>query len=273
MFREELKYIKDYFRVVELNPWLFSANFITSVIYKILDVARPFVAAQIIDKLTEQDATGAVHAIILYAGIYIAYRLFLFLNWRTYSWNVSYCYLKLQDKLFNKILSVDHSFKKKVNRGRLLNIIGNDLFEIGEMNDEISELITSVFQVVFIIAISAFYSPLVAFIMAVSVTAYSHMRTRHDRKYNYYWWRSQNENDNYSNFLNQILTGLQEVKVFNLRSPLHQRLDMLQKRYDKNYLAQRKETTSRDNDVRFIYYPVRALILLICIVMMANGTM
>ena len=273
MFREELKYIKDYFRVVELNPWLFSANFITSVIYKILDITRPFIAAQIIDRLTEQDATGTVHAIILYTVIYVAYRFFLFLNWRTYSWNVSYCYLKLQDKLFNKILSVDHSFKKKVNRGRLLNIIGNDLFEIGEMNDEISELITSIFQVIFIIAISAFYSPLIAIIMVVSVTAYSHMRTRHDRRYNYYWWRSQSENDNYSNFLNQILTGLQEVKVFNLKRPLHERLDMLQKRYDKNYMAQRRETTARDNDIRFIYYPVRAIILLICIAMMANGHM
>ncbi len=273
MFREEFRYIKAYLRVVELNPWLFAVNFATSIIYKILDVVRPFIAAQIIDELTKQNKDGAIRAIVLYAVIYVAYRLVLFINWRTYSWNVTYCYLKLQDKIFNKVLSVDHSFKQKVNRGRLLNIIGNDLFEIGEMNDEISELITGIFQVIFIIIISAIYSPLIAIIMAVSVTIYSHIRTIHDRKYNYYWWKSQNENDNYSNFLNQILTGLQEVKVFNLRNPLHQRLEALQKRYDKSYLTQRKEITARDNDVRFIYYPIRALILLICVIMIANGQM
>lgn len=271
MFREQYRYIKAYFRVVELNPWLFAANFITSVIYKILDVARPFIAAEIIDDLTEGDKEGVIRSIIIYTLIYVGYRLMLFINWRTYSWNVSYCYLKLQDKLFNKILSVDHSFKQKVNRGRLLNIISNDLFEIGEMNDEISEMITSSLQVVFVIVISAIYSPLIAVIMAISVTIYSHVRTIHDRKYNFYWWKAQNENDNYSNFLNQILTGLQEVKVFNLRNPLQHRLDMLQKRYDKNYLAQRRENTARDNNIRFIYYPIRALILLICIFMIMNS--
>ena len=273
MFWEEIRYIKAYLRVVELNPWLFAANLITSVIYKALDVARPFIAAQIIDELSEQNTEGTIRSIILYFIIYALYRIVLFINWRTYSWNVTYCYLKLQDKLFNKILSVDHSFKRKVNRGRLLNIIGNDLFEIGEMNDEISELITGVIQVVFVIVISAIYSPLIAIIMAVSTTLYSRMRTVHDRKYNYFWWKAQNENDNYSNFLNQILTGLQEVKVFNLRHSLHQRLDVLQKRYDKHYLAQRRENTIRDNDVRFIYYPIRALILLICVLSIANGHM
>ena len=273
MFREQIRYIKAYFRVVDLNRWLFAANFITSVIYKILDVARPFIAAQIIDDLTKQDKDGVIRSIILYTVVYFAFRLTLFLNWRTYSWNVTYCYLKLQDKIFNKILSVDHTFKQKVNRGRLLNIVSNDLFEIGEMNDEISELITSSFQVIFVIIISAIYSPLIAVIMAISVTIYSRMRTVHDRKYNYFWWKSQNENDHYSNFLNQILTGLQEVKVFNLRSSLYHRLDILQKRYDKSYLTQRKEITIRDNGIRFIYYPIRALILTICIIMVANGQM
>ena len=273
MFREQFRYIKAYFRVVDLNRWLFAANFVTSIIYKILDVTRPFIAAQIIDELTNRNVEGTVRFIILYLVVYLAFRLILFINWRTYSWNVTYCYLKLQDKLFNKILSVDHTFKRKVNRGRLLNIIGNDLFEIGEMNDEISELITSSIQVIFVIIISAIYNPLIAVIMAVSVTIYSRVRTIHDRKYNYFWWKSQNENDNYSNFLNQILTGLQEVKVFNLKNSLHRRLDKLQKSYDKNYLAQRRENTARDNDVRFVIYPIRALILLICVIFMANGQM
>ena len=99
MFREQFRYIKAYFRVVDLNRWLFAANFITSVIYKILDVARPFIAAQIIDDLTEQDKDGVIRSIILYTIVYVGYRFVLFLNWRTYSWNVTYCYLKLQDKI------------------------------------------------------------------------------------------------------------------------------------------------------------------------------
>lgn len=273
MFREQFRYIKAYFRVADVNPWLFAANLITAVLYKGLDIARPFVAAKIIQELTDKNRDGTILYIVLYAIIYILFRLCLFLNWRAYSRNVTYCYLGLQDKIFDKILSVDHRFKQKVNRGRLLNIIGNDLFDIGEMNDEISEFITGFFQIVFVLVISATYSIPVAIFMAISVTIFSRIRTVHDRKYNFFWWRAQKENDNFSNFLNQILNGLQEVKIFNMRKPLHSHLDRIQKRYDKNYLIQRKETTNRDNDVRFPVYFFRTLIIIICIIMIANGAM
>lgn len=274
MFREQFRYIKSYFRVAKLNPWLFALILVTAVIYKALDVARPFIAAQIIQELTVQDTGRTIFFIALYTIVYILYRLSLFLNWRAYSFNVTYCYLNLQDKLLEKILSVDHSFKQKVNRGRLLNIIGNDLFEIGEMNDEIAEFITGFFQIGAVLIISYFYSVPVAIIMTISSVLLIRLRTVHDRKYNYYWWRSQKENDNYSNFLNQILTGLQEVKVFNMRSSLHQYLDRIQKRYDKNYLAQRREITARDNDVRYVpIFLFRTIILVVCLIMMMHGQM
>ena len=273
MFREQFRYIKSYLRVVEVNRWLFAANLITAVLYKAFDVARPFIAAQIIQELTERNKEGTIFYIVLYTIIYILFRLSLFLNWRAYSLNVTYCYLKLQDKLFNKILSVDHNFKQKVNRGQLLNVIGNDLFEIGEMNDEISEFITGIFEIIFVFAISCFYSPSVAVLMAISAIIFARLRTVHDRKYNFFWWKSQKENDNFSNFLNQILTGLQEVKVFNMRRSLHRHLDTIQKRYDKNYYSQRKEITKRDNDVGFVVYLFRTLIFLVCILMMSKGMM
>ena len=274
MFREQFRYIREYFRVVELNPFLFALNFITAVIYKALDIARPFIAAQIIQALTEQNQGDTIFYVCLYALIYTFYRLSVFLNWRAYSRNVTFCYLKLQDKIFHKILSVDHGFKQKVNRGRLLNIIGNDLFDIGEMNDEISEFITGFFQMLVILIIAATYSLPIAGVMLASIIILTIIRTKHDRRFNFYWWKSQKENDNYSNFLNQILTGLQEVKVFNMRTPLHQHLSRIQKRYDKSYLAQRKEMTARDNDDKFIpVFLFRAIILVVCIIMMSQGQM
>lgn len=273
MFKEQFGYIRDYLRVAELNPLLFALNFITSLLYKVLDVARPFIAALIIKNLTEQNVQGTVISIVIFSIVYVMYRLMLFLNWRAYSLNVTFCYLKLQDKIFQKLLTVDHSFKQKVNRGRLLNIIGNDLFEIGEMNDEISEFITSLLQIIFVICISCCYSFSISIVMAVSAIIFSRIRTLHDRKFNFFWWKTQKENDNFSNFLNQILTGLQEVKVFNMRSPLYRHLDRLQKRYDRNYTSQREEVTIRDNDVKFIIYTFRTVILLLCIAMMARGKM
>lgn len=273
MFKEQFRYIRDYLKVAELNPLLFAANFITALLYKIFDVARPFISALIIKNLTEQNVQGTIISVSVFAIDYIFYRFTLFLNWRAYSLNVTFCYLNLHDKIFEKLLTVDHSFKQKVNRGRLLNIIGNDLFEIGEMNDEISEFFTCILQIIFVFCIAAYYSLPIAIIMGISAIIFSRIRTVHDREFNFYWWRSQKENDNYSNFLNQILTGLQEVKVFNMRSPLYKHLDRLQKRYDRNYAAQRRQVTIRDNDVRYIIFFFRTIILLLCIAFMAKGKM
>lgn len=273
MFIEQARYIRDYFKIADLNPWLFLLNLLTAVAYKALDIARPFIAAMIIKGLTEQDARATYTFILVYAIVYLLFRLSLFLNWRSYSWNVIYCYQHLQDKIFKKLLTVDHDFTRRVNRGRLLNVINSDLFEIGEMNDEISEFITTIFQIVAVFIISFTYSPSVAILMGISAIVFARVRTVHDRKYNFFWWKSQVENDRFSNFLNQILTGLQEVKVFNMHSRLHDHLARIQNRYDKSYSAQRRHLTTRDNDVNFVVYSFRAFILFVCIISMMNGIM
>ena len=273
MFIEQIRYIRAYLKIANLNPWLFSLNFITAVVYKILDATRPFVAAMIIKGLTEQNAEATYFSIFAYAIIYFSFRGVLFLNWRAYSWNLIYCYNHLQDKIFKKLLSVDHNFTNKVNRGRLMNVINSDLFSIGEMNDEISEFFTTIFQIGIVIVVSFQYDITVTIIMIVSAIIYTRICTVHDRRYNFFWWKSQEGNDAYSNFLNQVLTGLQEVKAFNMLSKLHQHLGKIQKRYDKNYTAQRKHLAIRDNDVKYVEYFFRALIIFVCILAMVNGHM
>jgi len=80
-------------------------------------------------------------------------------------------------------------------------------------------------------------------------------------------------NDKFSDFINQTLNGLQEVKVFNMLPKLHGHLNILQKKYSKSYLAQRDHLTIRDNDTKYLVYVFRAAILAVCVVMMAMGHM
>lgn len=273
MFIEQYKYIRSYFRIAVVNPFLFALNILTAALYKAADVARPFVASLIVKALTDQNVQGAFFAIAAYTAIYFFFRGMLFLNWRAYSWNLIYCYHGMQDKIFNKLLSVDHNFARRINRGRLMNVINSDLFDIGGMNDDISELLTTVVQIIGVIIISATHSIAVTILMVASVIIASKIRTVHDRKFNFFWWKSQTCNDQYSDFLNQILTGLQEVKVFNMLPSLHQHLDKIQRNYDRNYAAQRHHLAVRDNDVGYVVYASRALILLICVLLMAAGHM
>ena len=273
MFKDQFNYLKTYFAIAEPNPWLFALNIFTAVLYKAANITRPFVAALIIKALTESDARMTYLYIAIYTGIYLFYRAMLFFNWRISTWNLIDVYDNIQDKIFNKLISVDHDFTQKVNRGKLLNVINSDLFEVGNINSNITEFFTATTQIVFIVIICLTNNVPVAIIMILSAISVSHIRTKHDKKFNFYWWKSQIENDKFSDFLNQVLNGLQEVKVFNMLPSLHKQLDRIQKRYDKAYTSQRRHRTIRDSDVKYSVYIFRAIILLVCVIFMATGHM
>ncbi len=272
MFREQHRYIKAYLKIAGLNKGLFAVSLVTAVLYKLAAIMRPFAAAMIIKALTDQDAEKAYLYTGLYFAVYFFYRAMFFLNYRAYSWNISYCYQHLQTKVFNKLTSIDGDFTRTISKGQLMNTINSDLLEIGEMNDEISEYFTTFFQILGVLIISARYSIIVAVLMVISCIVMVYMRTKHDRIYNHYWWKTQIKNDEYSNFLGQVVTGLQEVKTFDMLTKLRQHLSRIQTSYNKFYIIQRKHFTRRDNDVRATFYIFRALILIMCICLMSRGS-
>ena len=273
MFKEQFGYFRNFIKLVDFSPLYFGLSFITSVIYRLADIAQPIIAALIIDALTEQNAQKTFYYISFYGLAYLIYSAAFFLNWRVYSRSVTYYYTSLQEKLFKKLISVDNNFYHKINRGKLFNVVNSDLFCIGEMSDNLSEYIVSFMQIIGIVIISLNYNIFVTILMVISTIIASRMRTVHDRKFNYYWWRSMNITDKFSDFINQTLTGLQEIKVFNMLPKLHKHLDNIQKKYDKSYLSQRKHLTVRDNDTKYMVYIFRAAILAVCIIMMALGHM
>lgn len=273
MFKEQHEYISKYFKLADLNPWLFGVNLFTAIIYKGTMVARKFVAALIIKALTEQNAEETWTYIIIYAVIYATHKIALFFNYRAYSWNVNDSYRSLQTRVFKKLISVDPEFTRTIDKGKLMNTINNDILEIGEMNDEISEYITSFLHIIIIFIIVTIYNLPAALILAASAIIFTKGRTHFDRRYNHYWWHTQIQNDRYSNFLSQVISGLAEVKTFNMLPPLRRRLNRIQTIYDRNYYEQRRSITSRDNDVKIFYYIFHAALFAFLILMMAIGHM
>ncbi|MBR2864222.1 ABC transporter ATP-binding protein [Candidatus Saccharibacteria bacterium] len=271
MFKEQHHFIREYFAIAELNPLLFAFNLITAFLYKAADIFMPFVAALIIKALTEQNVDEAYLYIGIFAATYLTYRLSLYINFRAYSRNVSYSYCAMQTKVFNKLLLVDSDFTRKISKGQLMNTINTDLIAIGELNDEISEYIATFFQIAAIVTISAIYCWPVTILMCISVIWFVRIREKNDRRFNHYWWKTQTENDKYSNFLGQVMTGLQEVKTFNMLPKLHGHLDRIQNRYDKSYMIQRKYVSKRDNDVKYEFYTFRVIITILMIILMMNG--
>ena len=270
MLKEFNQYLKEYWRIAELSRPLFVLNIFTALFYKGFAIVRPFVAALIIQALTEQNAEKAYYYVFLFFLVYVGYRVAIYIDKRAYSLGVNYSYLKMHDKIFKKLVNVDSNFTREIKKGEFMNTVNADLISIGEMSDELSEMIATIVQVVTVIVIVGFYNWIFAVLMIASIGVYVFFRNRADQRMNFYWNKTRREEDNYSSFIGQIATGLSEVKTFNLLPKLSKKLNRIQNRYDKYYKKQREQITIRDNDVYYSYYAFQVLLYIILVVMFAG---
>lgn len=271
MFKDHVRLIRDYFKLAKLSKPLFGLTLLTACLYKAFAIILPIIAAQIIKALTEQNSDQTYFFIGLYALVYFLNRLTYFLNYRAYTWNVAYTFHSLQARVFEKLILADHNFTKKISKGQLMNTVNTDVLSIGEMNDEISEYFTSIIQIIIILVIVATYNPIIALIMLASALIYLKIHDYSDKKYNIFWWKTQIEDDRFSNLIGQTLSGIQEVKTFNMLPKLKEKVKKIQSRYDKAYKTQRYYANIRGNDVKIIYYIFQNLLYIILLVMMSEG--
>ncbi|MBQ9029359.1 ABC transporter ATP-binding protein [Candidatus Saccharibacteria bacterium] len=271
MLKEYWRFIREYWAIAELKPLLFLVSLLTAAAYKALEIAQPFVGAMIIKSLSDQNAEETYRNIIIFIVVYFGFRLALYLNWRAYSWNVNYSYCHLHDQIFNKLITVDQNFTRKISKGFFMNTINSDLISISEMADELAEFFTTPFQTIAIFIIVGEYGLIYPAIFFISNVIYFYVRNQADKNYNFYWQKTRREDDRYSNFLGQAASGLQEVKTFNMLPKLKRRLALIQLRYDKLYKKQRAERTIRDNDSKHIFYAFQAILYLLLIIGFVNG--
>ena len=271
MVKEYRRFIKEYWAIARLSPLLFAINIITALAYKLLAIALPFIGAMIIKSLTEQNAEETYHHIFLFALAYLSYQLALYLNWRAYSWNITYSYRRLHNLIFNKLITVDADFPQKISKGFFMNTINADLIAISEMADELAEFFTTPIQILIIIIIVAEYGLVYPLLFFLSRVIYYFLRNQSDRIYNHYWLHTRREDDAYSNFLGQVATGLQEVKTFNMSPKLGKKLAKIQARYDKYYKLQREANNLRDSDSKIIYYIFQTAIYAVLISSLISG--
>lgn len=213
----------------------------------------------------------------LYLGIFIAiyllYNLSLYINYKIYGYNMSYCYDGLTKRVLNKLSSVDNSFNKVVSKGRIINTINTDIINIGDMNDRISEVIIGIIQIIVVLIIVGFYNIYLSFLLIIFACFYITIKNNSDRKVNLYHNKVVIQDDRYSNLLTQIVSGLQEIKTFNMLSKLKNKLNIIQKKFSKVYKAKRSHATVRDNDVNVVVYVFRSILYAILIYLISKGKM
>jgi ABC-type bacteriocin/lantibiotic exporter with double-glycine peptidase domain len=139
------------------------------------------------------------------------------------------------------------------------------------MNDQISELLTTIVQIVAVFCVVAVFNIYIALILALYAVIYISVRNRADRNIAIYRQKEIIQEDRYSNLLGQMVSGLQEIKAFNMLAKLEGKLNQIQRYYSKFFLKRRRYHTIRDNDIRFITHFFRIALYVLLAFLMMNG--
>lgn len=271
MIKEYYRFIKAYLKIAELKIKYLIINVLSAFFYKGFSILLPFIASLIIKYLTEGNAIMSYICLGGFLLTYILYNVALYVNYKVYGFNMSYCYDRLTNKVSNKLISVDGNFTRFISKGRLMNSINSDIIDIGDMNDRISEVLMGIIQIIVVLVIVGFYNIYLTLILIVFSIIYIAIRNNADRRGNYFHNKVKIQDDKYSTLLTQIVSGLQEIKTFNMLSKLTNKLNLIQNKFNDFYSKKRDCFMARDNDVKVIIYIFRFILYLLLILLMAKG--
>ena len=246
-------------------------NILSAFFYKSFSILLPLIASLIIKYLTDTNTEMTYYCLGAFLVTYILYNIALYINYKIYGFNMNYCYNNLTKKVLNKLVTVDDNFTRFISKGRLMNSINSDIIDIGDMNDRISEVLMGILQIVSVLIIVGLYNFYLALLLIVFAIIYINVRNQSDRKINYYHNKVAVQEDKYSTLLTQIVSGLQEIKTFNMLSKLTNKLNVIQHQYIKFYGKKRDYYTIRDNDVKVIIYIFRFLLYISLLFLMIKG--
>ncbi|MDE5630664.1 MAG: hypothetical protein K2I70_03600, partial [Bacilli bacterium] len=269
MIKEYYGFIKDYLELAELKIKYLVINLLSAFFYKGFSLLLPFVGSLIIKYLTQGNAEATYAALGGFLVVYILYNIALYINYRIYGFNMDYCYDKMTSKVLNKLVDVDGNFTRMISKGRLMNSINTDIVEIGDMNDQLSEFFMGLLQIAAVLIIIATINIYLSLIFVLFTLVYIYVRNQADCSVNYYHNKVKIQDDRYTTLLTQIISGLQEIKTFNMLPKLTAKLDIIQKNFIKCYKTKREYCTLRDNDIRAVTYIFRFIlyVFLICLIM------
>lgn len=265
MLKEYYKFIKDYLVLAELKFKYVFVNFLSTVLYKGFSLLLPFFASLIIKNLTQMNVEATYTSFGLFILVYILYNLSLYLNYFIYGFNMNYCYDKMTTKVLKKLVSVDDNFTRVISKGRLMNSINTDIIEIGDMCDQIAEFFVGIIQIVVLLIIVAFINIYISIVFVLFALIYLMIRNSADRSVNYYHNKVKVQEDHYTNLLTQMISGLQEIKTFNMLDKLKKKLYKIQDKFSIYYGKKRQYISIRDNDVKTVTYVFRFVLYLILI--------
>ena len=153
LIRDNVNIIRDFFRLVKgSKKWIFLL-FFGSIMAHLSSLLIPIFTSNIIYEVTKSNVDATYINIGLLAITYVAYNLFWYLNYISYSFNFKYSYKNLRERIVDKVFTYDSEFSDKLSKGTILNTVNTDTANLSEMIDNVCEIMVVFVKVIIMIFI------------------------------------------------------------------------------------------------------------------------
>ena len=103
MIREYYRFIREYFKLAQMNKKYFIMMLITAFLYKGANLLIPLAASLIIKYITLKNYPMTYLSLVFLIIAYFFRVLFFYINHKYYGKNNHYCFIHLQQKIFDKV--------------------------------------------------------------------------------------------------------------------------------------------------------------------------
>ena len=240
MFIRNIKITKDYFSLVKFKNRYLITFIIVDLINVLVSLLVPAFASLIVEKLTNQLYSESLFFVMMLGLTYLVNKLGSYCtNW-CYAHFFKETYVDVHNTLVNSIYNYDEEYYKKVSAGKIINSSNTDIINIAEIPSFIIELAIEFIRLFIIYFVFAKQSILVAIYVIIIDIIYYNFAKKCNDKNTYYLKKQINYADKITGMLQQILTGLKDIKSFGISDRLNNKLDGYRKRWKESYFLKRK---------------------------------
>lgn len=252
MIKDNIKIIKDFFKLVKGNKkWIFFL-FLGSIMAHLSSLLIPVFASNIIYEVTNLNTKATYINIGLLSITFIINNLFWYLNYVSYSHNFKYSYKNLREKIIDKVFTYDVEYSDKISKGTILNTVNTDTSNLSEMIDNVCEIIVVFIKVIIMIIIflktNLFIGMIVLLLEYIYLKSFDYTNIKSTK----YLRGQQKYRDKLTDNLSQILNGLGEIKVFNIYNKIKSNFYIIANKWSEQYMLKRKYVNIRMSLLPFI---------------------
>lgn len=269
--KDNIQIISDFFKLVKgSKKWIFFL-FLGSILAHLSSLLIPVFTSNIIYEVTNLNANATYLNIVLLAITYIAYNLFWYLNYVSYSYNFKYSYRNLREKIVDKFFTYDTEFSDKISKGTILNTVNTDTANLSEMIDNVCEIMVVFIKVIITIIIflktNFFIGIFVLLLEILYLKSFDYCNIKSTK-----YLRGQLKyRDKLTDNLSQILNGLGEIKVFNIYNKIKNNFYIIANKWSEQYMLKRKYVNIRSSLLPFIIHFGKITLYLILVYFVLNG--